>query len=41
MLNRAAGIFTYVAENNQLPPPDPAFPRAIELHQDTATALSK
>lgn len=41
MLNSAAGIFTYVAEQIDLPPPDPAYPRAIELHKDTATALSK
>ncbi|GAB5591424.1 hypothetical protein Unana1_06324 [Umbelopsis nana] len=37
----ASGIFTYIAEHIELPPVDPAYPRAIELHKDTATALSK
>jgi hypothetical protein len=41
MLNKAAGIFSYIADSIDLPPPDSSFPRAIELHQDAATALSK
>jgi hypothetical protein len=41
MLNRAAGIFTYIAEQVDLPTSNSSHSTAIELHKDTATALSK
>ncbi|KAI9286800.1 BRO1-like domain-containing protein [Umbelopsis sp. AD052] len=41
MLNKAAGIFSYIADSIEHPPPDSSSPRAIELHQDAAMALSK